>query len=117
MELSFDPITIELNLHRCFFPWVNMLCSLEATSGLLVNHMKTSGMMLMKKTRPFKWDRNCEEDRETIKPAFRDSARQRSIPYPSVGNHLKAYLAPPRLCCGNAVTDVKLSPSISTVFT
>lgn len=68
MELSFDPITIELSLLCCFcffFPWVNMLCILEATSGRLVNCMKTSGLMPMEIIRPFKWDWSCKEYRET----------------------------------------------------
>lgn len=67
MELSFDPITIELSLLCCFcfFSWVNMLCILEATSGRLVNCMETSGLMLMEIIRPFKWDLSCKEYRET----------------------------------------------------
>lgn len=39
MELSFQPLAIELNLGHYFFPRVNTLCMLEATSGLLVNHI------------------------------------------------------------------------------
>lgn len=83
---------------------------LEATSGLLVNLMNTSGMMQIKIIRPFKWDWNCTErlDQTSVQGFRSPVGNEAALHSISVGNHLKAYLAPLRFWCGNAATDVKL---------
>lgn len=68
--------------------------------------------MQMKIIRPFKWDWNCKEyrrfDQTSVQGFSRPVGSQAALHSISVC-WKSSYLAPPRLCCGNAVTDVKLS--------
>lgn len=59
MELSFDPITLELHLSQVTL-FENM-CELVSPGVLLIIQINTSGMMQMKIIKPLKWNWNCKE--------------------------------------------------------